>query len=292
MSNLRTEADAAEEAPRYAPPPAAEDAAIIYDSRAEDEVLESCRRELAAKGWCTVRGVDSPSVAERFFGRLGSFVPQYSGELSYEVKALPGYEKFQYSQSANTIQPHTEAPGYLPPPRYLAFYCHHQATCGGGHTLLADGYEFINSLDKELSRLARERLIHFQRTTGPREEFLPGTDQPIFSASDDGTPVLRFSYNVLRYNHLHPTVEIEEGDEDDLNCERGEWETLDPFSREMCQRGLAFFRANQERALAPRGGMLIFDNWRMMHARDAYSDTQRHMTRYWIGAHTPDGGQL
>jgi alpha-ketoglutarate-dependent taurine dioxygenase len=28
--------------------------------------------------------------------------------------------------------------------------------------------------------------------------------------------------------------------------------------------------------------LLIFDNRRMVHGRTAYSDHQRHLTRYWI----------
>jgi alpha-ketoglutarate-dependent taurine dioxygenase len=28
--------------------------------------------------------------------------------------------------------------------------------------------------------------------------------------------------------------------------------------------------------------MLIWDNWRMIHARSRYTDPARHLTRYWL----------
>lgn len=36
-------------------------------------------------------------------------------------------------------------------------------------------------------------------------------------------------------------------------------------------------------ALPGDGELLIFDNWRMVHARDSYTDPERHLTRYWVG---------
>jgi alpha-ketoglutarate-dependent taurine dioxygenase len=36
--------------------------------------------------------------------------------------------------------------------------------------------------------------------------------------------------------------------------------------------------------LIPENHVLIWDNQRMVHARSAYTDKRRHLTRYWIAA--------
>jgi hypothetical protein len=249
---------------------------LNYKESEEAEVLDLCKAQLDSEGWSVVKNVIESRVSERFFQQLGPFLPQYDGNLRYVVKALPGYEKYQYSQSANSIQPHTEAPGYTPPPRYLAFHCHQQATCGGGHILLADGYDFIASLDTDLHLLACTKPIHFQTTSSPTGEHRKGIEEPIYGIDTaSGVKVVRYSYNVMRYNHLHPEIIDEEDEANGLN--------RDPFFEEMCNRGIRFFVDTHIRVLTPSNSLLIFDNWRMLHARHAYSDKARHLMRYWIG---------
>ena len=58
---------------------------------------------------------------------------------------------------------------------------------------------------------------------------------------------------------------------------------IDPFNAEMCRRGVEFMRGEGFGELPADGDLLIFDNWRMLHARDSYEDPERHLTRYWVG---------
>lgn len=205
---------------------------------------------------------------------LGELLEQYSGAIRHEVQAKPGFEHLQYTQSRNGISPHTEAPGLPKPPRYVALHCHRQARCGGGHTLLADGYEFVESLDDELATEARTRTIRFDLVPGATDGGHEAVAAPIFTGAADGAPpVVRYSYSVLRANSLAaPTYE----DELDLDG-------VDPFNAELCKRGVTFVRERGARALAPDNSVLVFDNWRMIHAREGYSDPERHLTRYWVG---------
>jgi alpha-ketoglutarate-dependent taurine dioxygenase len=235
------------------------------------------RASLAERGWVVVPDVPDPRDAERLLQTLGVLLEQYNGAVRHQVRARPGFEALQYSQSRNGITPHTEAPGMRRPPRYLALHCHRQARCGGGQTLLADGYAFAASLPEPLAAQARERLIRFDLATGARDGGRVPHAAPLLAEgephADGRTPIVRFSYNVLRDNSLNAPVH------EDLN----DVDELDPFNAELCRRCLDFVRTRGCAALPADGSLLIFDNWRMLHARDAYSDPDRHLTRYWVG---------
>jgi hypothetical protein len=98
---------------------------------------------------------------------------------------------------------------------------------------------------------------------------------PLFTPARNGTrAVVRYSYNVLRDNSLDaPTREdaLDIGD-------------IDPFNAELCRRGVEFMRSQGFGALPADGDLLVFDNWRMLHARDSYRDRERHLTRYWVSS--------
>ncbi|MDU6749943.1 MAG: hypothetical protein E6447_20000, partial [Bradyrhizobium sp.] len=82
---------------------------------------------LASRGWAVLASgeIDAdPAVTLR---RLGTIVPQYDGRVSFDVTYRPGYDDAPYSQSMNALGAHTEAPGFMPLPKYLALYCHRQA---------------------------------------------------------------------------------------------------------------------------------------------------------------------
>ena len=184
------------------------------------------RSVLDERGWVSIGGVFESAAAEAALAELGELLEQYNGALRHEVRARPGFDSLQYSQSQNAITPHTEAPGMRIPPRYLALHCHRQARCGGGQTLLADGYAFVESLEDDLGRAARERPIRFDlaegATSGGREAF----PSPMFTDANGGPPIVRYSYNVLRDNSLNAPVHDAL---DDLDA-------VDPLNAEMCRR--------------------------------------------------------
>lgn len=50
----------------------------------------------------------------------------------------------------------------------------------------------------------------------------------------------------------------------------------------MAIQGLKFFQKHHVKVLIPDNSLAIWDNYRMIHGRSCYQDTNRHLTRYWI----------
>jgi alpha-ketoglutarate-dependent taurine dioxygenase len=223
---------------------------------------------LRSRGWVLVEYVGGREQCEQLLRELGELQPQYGGSVRHEVRFRPGFDDLQYSQSANAITPHTEGPGHGTPPRYLALHCHRQARCGGGSTVLADAYELLDSLPDALRSEVERRPIRFDLAA----EGANAEAAPVLSAHEDGTRIVRFSHNVMRDGRLEGPARKS----DDL-------EGVDPFHAELCRRGAEFMRTNGVVVLAPDDGLLIFDNWRMLHSRDRFDDRSRHLTRYWLG---------
>lgn len=223
--------------------------------------------ELRALGWTLIEEVGDAGRCEALLAELGPLRAQYGGSLRHGVRFEPGFDELQYSKSSNGITPHTEAPGEDPPPRYLALHCHRQARCGGGHTVLADGYGFLDSLPPDLLREASQRLIRFD-LAGDSE----ASAAPLWTTDRQGARLLRFSYNVMRDGRFEGPAR----DHDDL-------EGVEPFFAELCRRGVEFSRRHGRAVLVPERGLLVFDNWRMLHSRGSYRDRARHLTRYWVG---------
>ena len=122
-------------------------------------------RQLDQWGYVVVHDVANRAAAEELVGSVGDLIPQYNGRLTHEVTYRPGNDHRAYSQSANTILAHTEAPGWNPSPAYLALFCHRQARCGGGHTDLLDVRRLVDALETdELTLMTEPNCISRART--------------------------------------------------------------------------------------------------------------------------------
>ena len=242
----------------------------VMDSTAAG--IDRCKAELRERGWTILPREllrDGPRPALAHFGRI---VPQFNGEETFEVTLKPGFEKLPFSQSQNEIGPHTEAPVYDPPPKYLALHCHRQAQCGGGQTLLADGFAFYDSLSPELKAWADHNDVAFYASA------MPGTTERrvrhVRLLEDvGGSKRFRFSYNQFHFGDVNPS-------ESDLASPTEQYAGT-PMGR-IVQCGEKYFYEHVIPVLIPEGSMLIWDNQRMMHARSKYSDPVRHLTRYWL----------
>jgi hypothetical protein len=228
--------------------------------------------QLANKGWAVLaHEAIEPDPADTL-RRWGRIVPQYNGSETFDVTYKPGFDDAPYSQSMNALGPHTEAPGFVPPPKYLALYCHRQARCGYGHTLVADGIHFYDKvLSKELRDWSSTNEVEFVATVTPGEGARSGLRAPI-RESYHGEPVLRFSYNLFRFGNVNPDArevrEVGARPEDPLG--------------KIAEEGEAFFAQNLTPILIPDGCLLVWNNHRLMHGRGQYSDPERHLTRYWL----------
>ncbi len=243
---------------------------LIETEKALD--LDGYKLLLEKQGWVILSPgfvKDNPELALSGFGQI---LLQFNGKKKFEVRYRPSFDNLPYSQSKNGIGPHTEAPVYDPPPCFLALHCHVQAKCGGGQTQLADGFEFYNSLDEELKKIAREKSISFSATAQPGYSGKLEHSTCIIS-NVEKKPIFRFSYNQFYYGDVNPsdcttTLTPKTDDEECL--------------RRIAKLGETFFNDNSISILIPEKSILIWDNQRLMHARVRYTDTSRHLTRYWL----------
>ena len=231
--------------------------------------------ELSARGW-TVLAPDE--FADDVVGTLqefGPIIPQFNGQMAFAITRKPGYEELPYSQSMNGIGPHTEAPVYAPPPRYLALHCHQQATCGGGHTGLVDGIEFLAFLehtDPELREWIDDTPVEFVATAKPGEPAQRRVKEYILTPTEEGD-IFRFSYNQFHYGDVNPSRE---------HLQQSLVTNSTTALARFAVLGEAYFVEHNTPVLIPDGCLLIWDNWRMIHARSRYTDPARNLTRYWL----------
>ncbi|MEU6051720.1 TauD/TfdA family dioxygenase [Streptomyces xanthochromogenes] len=235
-------------------------------------VITPRTKELLDQGYTLLEGVTTDDEAAEALRDLGTLVPQYDGQLRYQVKAAPGFEDRRYSKSTNTILVHTEAPGWNPPPRYLALHCRVQAKCGSGQTELADAYAFTASLSQaERDVVHGESIDWVGHNTGGTGT--AGVRRPVVERTPEGRDIVRFSYNLLTAGHYDPPVDAEVAHEE---------LPLGALGAELAVRAEAFFRENKVSVLIPENSILVWDNQRMLHARSSYTDARRHLTRYWL----------
>jgi TfdA family taurine catabolism dioxygenase TauD len=222
-------------------------------------------RRLDQWGYVVVPDVGNQTAAEEIVRSVGELIPQYHGRLSHEVTYRPGNDHRSYSQSANTILAHTEAPGWHPSPAYLALFCHRQARCGGGHTDLLDVRRLVAALDADELAMMTEADLHFPGPDG-------GFHGPMLSSDAAGNTVARFSYNLLTTSDYDPALGAEV---------EGRRLPLGEAGRRLAHRVSDLFRELRTSVLIPDGALLIWDNQRMLHARSEYADRSRHLTRFW-----------
>jgi hypothetical protein len=225
----------------------------------------AARRRLDQWGYVVVNDVESLTAAEELVRSLGGLIPQDDGLLTHEVTYRTGNDNRSYSQSANTILAHTEAPGRHPSLAYLALFCHRQARGGGGHTDLLDVRRLVGALDADELALMTDAELHFPGPDG-------GVHSTMLSTDAEGNTVTRFSYNLLSTSDSDPT---RGADVDPSRLPLGE------AGRRLAHRVSDLFRELHTSVLIPDGSLLIWDNQRMLHARSEYRDRSRHLTRFW-----------
>lgn len=220
--------------------------------------LADIRAQLDHTGYAYLPTIPSGTDYLRELSRLGPPVPQYGGVLVRDVKPDPSIGNDVVS-AANTAEltPHTEwyeFPGL--PPRYVALWCVQPASGTGGETTLADGYALLDQFTPvERAQLAARARAWRSRPTLAREGVDQAVRQPILEAHA-GRTVIRFSMLDLQ-------------PDDDL-------------TERYVATGREFFETTRTAIKIARGAVLIWDNWRMLHARTAFTDPRRHLRRVLI----------
>ncbi len=226
----------------------------LTDSRLTEAVAM-----LEADGYAYLSGADDgfDHIAEA--GRFGRHVPQYRGDLVREVKPDPALADAAISaNNMKALSPHTESFEFTGlPPRYVALWCVRPAEGPGGETTLADGHRFLDEFGSEDQALMRTRMYEWRSPASlGRQGITMSATHPILQ-DDPGGLVMRYSSR-----EMYQAEEHEDG-----------------LLRRYVDGGVAFFDATRLEVRIARNSMLIWDNWRMMHSRNAFTDPGRYLRR-------------
>lgn len=242
------------------------------EAQETDTILEMLDRD----GYVVIENVGSTEKTEELLTRLGGIIPQYDGQKSHEIRVTAGFEGMLHSKTSKEIFVHTEAPGWDPVPKYLALYCHAQARCGGGHTTICDGREFLADLNDRERELMCDVEIDFPGAYGKQGkdgEAKWTVRKSMVSQDEQGREVIRFSYTHLTFADYTPDLG-RDVPVDSL--------PLGEEGKALAEHGNKFFEDKHLPVLIPEHGLLIWDNRRMFHGRSSYTDARRHLTRFFI----------
>lgn len=205
-------------------------------------------------GYVHLTGIPDDFDPMAFGRRLGPLMPHHDGALVAEVRPAPTADGVYYPGSTKAFAPHTEGYDLLGlPPRYLALWCVHPPAGDGGETTLADTRPW-------LAGLSEQNRQHLERTkydwTNPHGDLGVAFQHPLLD-EHRGSTVVRFSVNNIVRDDTDPVAALQ-----------SDWQRL--------------FDEQHLAISYQRNDMVIWDNWRLLHARTAFADPRRHLRRIHI----------
>lgn len=228
-----------------------------------DEVLspaaaqEAARENLKEHGYSYLSDVPADFDHLEFLAPFGDFMPQYDGQLVWDLKPEPDMDDVYHSRNTKSLVPHTEAyeyPGL--PPRYLALWCVEPAQGPGGETTLADGYAWLRDFSADEQEIMRTRHYEWTTSEGLVRKGVKWSNRHPILEDRDGVDVLRYSANNVKVD--------------------------DDFIAKFLSSGEEFFEENHVGVRIAKHCLLLWDNWRMLHSRNAFKDRGRHIRRVLI----------
>jgi alpha-ketoglutarate-dependent taurine dioxygenase len=217
------------------------------------------RQLLAEDGYAYVTGVPDGFDYLSQLRRLGEPVRQYHGVLIREIRPEPDISDDVYSASnTQELTPHTESYEFEGlPPRYVALWCVQPAQSPGGETTLADGYRFLRQFSSDDQTAMRTRVYEWRSSPSLASQGVQMRAlHPILESDASGL--------VMRYSS-HDIVRVDDG-----------------LLPRYVDGGQQFFETSKLAVRIERNALLIWDNWRMMHARNGFTDRSRHLRRVLI----------
>jgi trimethyllysine dioxygenase len=223
----------------------------------DDAVLKSFLEKVESLGFCFVEGVPATPEATQRVARRITYIRETIFGGYWDFTANLEHKDTAYTSMA--IGPHTDGTYAFDAPGYQMFHCL-AADCTGGENILIDGFKIARIIETEYPEdyavltsvavpgqyLDHERGVHLMAR------------RPMFRLDDAGR-LVQVSYN---------------------NHDRAPF-ALPPARREAFYRALRRFQRlaadeslGYQRRLLP-GSVLLFDNWRVLHARHAYTGYRR-----------------
>jgi trimethyllysine dioxygenase len=228
-------------------------AAFMSDETAVKQYLEQVERV----GFSFVEGVPATPEATQAVAARIAYTRQTIFGGYWDFTANMEHKDTAYTSMR--IGPHTDGTYSLDAPGYQMFHCL-AVDCTGGENVLIDAFRIAEIMRRDAPadfKLLTELAIPGQYIDDSRGIHLMAR-RPLFRLDDSGA-LVQVSYN---------------------NYDRAPF-TLPPARHRALYRALARFDAlcsdpalQHRRRLLP-GSVLLFDNWRVLHARDAYTGYRR-----------------
>jgi gamma-butyrobetaine dioxygenase len=242
-----------------APPPPSDSAAItLHAPRLEEPLGPLALRTLQRTGALVVRGygTDTEAIIDTF-GREGlSVIGTHFGrieDLRTDNTTNSNTDQLGYTDSA--IQLHTDQPFLERPPRYQLLHCQRPGDTGGENFVvdaLAAAHHLAD-IDRPAFELLRSVPVTFHRKQKSFEKVLVS---PILDFAAPGGFRVRYSYFTLA-PHQRPFAEMEAW-----------YRAYNRFAR------LVRDERHQYRFRLEAGDFLLYDNWRMLHARTTFTGSR------------------
>jgi len=223
----------------------------------DDAALKEHLEAVVRFGFCFVEGAPATPEATRAVATRIAYIRETVFGGYWDFTANMEHKDTAYTSMA--IGPHTDGTYSFDAPGYQMFHCL-AAECTGGENVLIDGFrvaEILRGEDPAAYQTLTEVAIPGQHLDYSRGVHLMAR-RPLFRLDDAGE-LLQVSYN---------------------NLDRAPF-VLDPERQHAFYRALAIFGRlcndptfQHRRRLLP-GSVLLFDNWRVLHARDAYVGYRR-----------------
>lgn len=251
---LRAHAYAAGREP--VPPPPSDPSTITVDFRTLEAPLGArILSTLARTGLLVVRGfgLDTEAIIQTLEREGLSVIGTHFGrieDLRTGNTTNQNTDQLGYTDSA--IQLHTDQPFLERPPRYQLLHSQRPADTGG-ENFVVDALAAANhlaELDQPAFELLRTVPVTFHRKQKSFEKVLVS---PILDFSAPGGFRIRYSYFTLA-PYQRPFAEMEAW-----------YRAYNRFAR------LVRDERHQYRFLLQAGDFLIYDNWRMLHARTSFT---------------------
>lgn len=223
-------------------------------------LIEICQTKIEAQGFVLIPNLDSDFDYQSFVSHWGPLMPQYDQNLHWNVQVKTGITDAKCSLGSVEVPPHTEYyEGELNPPHYLALWCIHPASCGGGKIAFADGYRFLETISVEEKKYLYQAQYIYRSEIGLRKINVDiAHPHCILTKNSSGKDILRFNTTGMGAGDLQ-------------------------FLCEFRKKFLKFYKMNRRELYQPKNSLLIWDNYRMVHARSSsFRDKKRHLVRLWI----------
>jgi trimethyllysine dioxygenase len=222
-----------------------------------DAVLKEWLEKIERFGVAFVEGTPATPEATQAVARRAAYIRETIFGGYYDFTANMEHKDTAYTSMA--IGPHTDGTYSFDAPGYQMFHCL-GLDCVGGDSVLVDGFEIAAIMQREMPDLYR--VLTEVEVTGQYIDHEKGihlmAKRPVFRLDSSGK-LVQVSFNHLDRAPLFlPELEL-----------AAFYRAYGAFARLANDRKLQY-----RRRLEP-GSLVLFDNWRLLHARDAYQGYRR-----------------